>query len=420
LIITPEGIEFKDLKAFSRFTYDNDLIGVIQLLEPLKDKTGNILIKEQVNIKEGALKKLETIEGQYEPTFKIRITNDLLNKMREKIASSILPRIESSKVEFTKYLYDNNSSSLGNYKNFIQNALYKPWIVLYIYDLRYRNLDFFYYIVDMALLTLGIVIQRSYSFRFVNRYAFLVGLLSDILLSETEYWKKPIGTEGELRYLCSLSASVATKFYLPEQITQPILNQVISGIFAENSEPIDMELVKKNPLFFMNIKPEEGSEEEDEFKVDCIQVVTESQKISRFVMECYKKIEDKEDLCKKLLMMLTYNVSKGILNFEIADPVIKRFKEYEKIVKKIRKIAELENQCLYPPSAWAYPKPHATQILCKNRVFGCKHFLAGWDINIISAQSAFGYVGTSLTPGSYPKCQLEKELTDIRKELGDN
>jgi len=201
LIITPEGIEFKDLKAFSRFIYDNDLIGVIQLLEPLKDKTGNILIKEQVNIKEGALKKLETIEGQYEPTFKIRITNDLLNKMREKIASSILPRIESSKVEFTKYLYDNNSSSLGNYKNFIQNALYKPWIVLYIYDLRYRNLDFFYYIVDMALLTLGIVIQRSYSFRFVNRYAFLVGLLSDILLSETEYWKKPIGTEGELRYV---------------------------------------------------------------------------------------------------------------------------------------------------------------------------------------------------------------------------
>jgi hypothetical protein len=411
LIITPEGIQFKELKAFSRFIIDNDLYGNIQLTDPLKDKTGNILIKEQVNIKENAIKKLETMEGQYDPNFKVRITDDLLNRMREKIASSIIPRIESSKVQFTKYLYDNNSSSVSNYKGFIQTAMYQPWIVLHLYDLKYYNPEFFYYVSDMALLTLAIVIQKSYPFRFVNRYAFLTGLLSDIILSETDHWKQPLGTEADLTFLSKMSSSVATKLHLPEQISQPIANQTIPGIFSENNNPLNIETIKKHPLFFLNINPpEESVEEEDDFKVDCIQVITESQKITRFIMECYKKIDDKDKLSEKLLMMLTYNTAKGLFSEEIAGPVIRRFKEYDKLVKKIRKIAELENQCLHPPSSWAYPKPNATQILCKNRVFDCKYFLAGWDINIVSPQSAYGYVGTNLTPGSYPKCQLEKEL----------
>lgn len=420
MIITPEGIQFKDVKTFSRFIADNDLLGNIQLTEPLKDKTGNILIKEQVNIKEGALKKLETMEGQYDPTFKVRITDELLNKMKEKLAASILPRIETSKIQFTKYLYDNNASSLSNYKGFIQTAMYKPWIVLHLYDLKYDNPDFFFYIADMALLTLAIAIQKAHPFRFVNRYAFLIGLLSDIILSETDSWKRPIGTEAELNFICKMSSSLATKFHLPEQISQPIANQIIPGIFSDNSTPIDMETIKRNPLFALNIKQdEEIVEEEEEFKADCIQVLTESQKIARFIIECYKKIDDKENLSEKLLMMLTYNTAKGTFQEEIAGPVIKRFKEYDKVVRKIRKIAELENKCLSQPSAWAYPKPNATQILCKNRVFDCKYFLAGWDINIVSPQSAYGYVGTNLTPGSYPKCQLEKELKTLLKELGE-
>lgn len=418
--ITTDGIEFNDLKNFTRFAYDNDLVGILQLSEPLKDKTGNILIKEQVNIKESALKKLETMEGQYEPSFKLRITEELLNKLREKIVAQILPRIEQSRVPITRYLYQSNSSSISNYRNFLTTSLYKPWLVLYLYDLRYYKSDFFYYVIDLALLSLAVAIQKSYQFRFVNRYAFLTGLLADILLSETESWRLPYASDAELAFVGNLTSSVAQRLYLPEEIYTPLQKQQIPGLYAENSKPLDIELVKKSPLMTLNLdKGDSEVEEENEFKADCIHVVTESLKVARFVMECYKKIDDKEQMSEKLIIMLTYNTVKGTFDSGVAEPVIRCFKDHEKVVRRIRKIAELENQCLRKPSAWAYPKPNATQILCKDRVLDCPYFLSGWDINIVSPQSAFGYVGTALMPGSYPKCKLEKDLQQALKELGE-
>ncbi len=420
MIIKSDGIEFKELKVFSRFVYDNDLIGIIQLSEPLKDKTGSILIKEHVNIKESAIKKLESIEGQFEPILKIRVTEELLSRLKEKLAVEIISRMEQSRVQITRYLYQSSSSNTSNYKSFIYSSINKPWLVLYLYDLMYYKLDFFHYIVDMAVLVLGVVIQKSYSFRYVNRYALLSGLLADILLSETEDWKYPYSSDAELAFVSNLISSIAQRLFLPEEIYIPLQKQVITGIYAENAKPLDMEAVRKSPLMTLNLtQTNSETEVENESKADCIYIVTESLKIARFIMECNKKIDDKEKISERIILMLTYNTVKGTFDPVIAEPVIQCFKEYEKVVRKIRKIAELENRCLRPPSAWAYPKPNATQILCKDKVLTCPYFLSGWDINIISPQSAFGYVGTTLMPGNYPKCKLEKELQQTVKEIGD-
>ena len=90
--------------------------------------------------------------------------------------------------------------------------------------------------------------------------------------------------------------------------------------------------------------------------------------------------------------------------------------EHEQILtEKNNKIAQIENQCLHPPSAWAYPKPKASQVLCKNNHHTCPHYVSGWNISVISTQEAIGYIGTNLRPGSYPKCRLEKDLEDINK-----
>ena len=43
--ITLAGIEFDELREFSKFVNDLDLLGLVQLRDPIKDKKGNILIK---------------------------------------------------------------------------------------------------------------------------------------------------------------------------------------------------------------------------------------------------------------------------------------------------------------------------------------------------------------------------------------
>ena len=113
--------------------------------------------------------------------------------------------------------------------------------------------------------------------------------------------------------------------------------------------------------------------------------------------------------------MFAYNVEKKNFDQEIANPMIDCFRQYEKVIKRIRKIAKIENLCIHPPSAWAYPKPKAAQVLCKNNHHTCPHYVSGWNISVVSTQEAIGYIGTNLKPGSYPKCRLEKDLEDIEK-----
>ncbi len=82
--ITKEGIEFNELKEFSKFITNLELMGTLQLREALKDKKGNILIKELVYVRDSSIKKLESMPDQYTPTFKIQTTAELVNKIRKK------------------------------------------------------------------------------------------------------------------------------------------------------------------------------------------------------------------------------------------------------------------------------------------------------------------------------------------------
>ncbi|MCB1176188.1 MAG: hypothetical protein KDK36_01300, partial [Leptospiraceae bacterium] len=147
------------------------------------------------------------------------------------------------------------------------------------------------------------------------------------------------------------------------------------------------------------------AEEEEEL----IRNISEALKISKFIMMVQKKAQG-ENVTQLLITSLAYNAEKGIFNKTFADPMISLFKDLQELVLKVRKVASIENMCLYKPSAWAYPKPEPTQILCKSKNFECPNLVSGWDISIFSEKDAFGYIGTKLMPGQYPKCRLEEHL----------
>ncbi|MDF3821866.1 hypothetical protein P3G55_18320, partial [Leptospira sp. 96542] len=151
-------------------------------------------------------------------------------------------------------------------------------------------------------------------------------------------------------------------------------------------------------------------EEEGEYADDTAEVTLEALKIGRYIMENLKLASDKEHISEKLLVMFTYNAERGIFRKDLADPMMDRFQEFDQAIKRIRIVAEIENNCKFPTSAWAYPKPKAAQILCKDRNYHCPYIVNGWDLRIITPQDPFGYIGTSLETGTYPKCALEEEL----------
>ncbi len=414
MYITSKGLEFNNLKEFSKFALDNNLIGFIQLTEAIKDKTGNILIKEQVSIKESAMKKLESLDGQYEPYFKVHMNNDMLDRLGLAIAKKVTPYIDDSKNEFIKHLFDKSSSIISNYTSFIQSSFYETRILLIFYRLMVERPEFFEYSIELALLTLGTIIQKPHPMKFIHRHAFLGGFFIDMVFSESDYWKQPYCMEADMIQVSKLSSITAQNVGLSDEIAQAIEGNILPEVSTDSKiTPIDYEVLKRNSLLLKVDRGDSDSSETDALRPEAVHLLTEAMKIARFIKETNKKLENsKEDIVEQLLVMFTYNTEKGIFLKELAYPLIARFKEFKSTVARIRKVAELENRCINPPSAWAYPKPKATQILCKNKIYTCKHFVGGWDISIVNPQTALGYLGLPLNPGSYPKCKLEKELSD--------
>jgi hypothetical protein len=416
MIISSEGIEFNELKKFSKFVSELELLGTVQLREALTDKKGNILIKELVYVRESSIKKLESIADQYTPSFKIRTTPELISKIKKALANSIIPSLNESEKSFISILFSKSTSSVQNVENLINNAFYTDMLVLALYEIMTEDNEFFQHIVRMGLICLGTVIQKSYSIKLIHRNAFLTGLCADLILYKTNFWKEPNLDDMLMIELTKLNVKVAANLGMSDEIIYALKNHIVRGLYnVEMPEPIDFELLKQNPFLAINSNENEKniSAVDNEYYEDSIKILTEALKITRFISEANKKIDDSEDIVQRLITMFAYNVEKKNFDAEIADPMIDCFRQYEKIIKRMRKIAKLENLCLHPPSAWAYPKPKAVQILCKNNHHTCLHYISGWNINVITAQEAIGYIGTNLKPGSYPKCKLEQQLSDL-------
>jgi hypothetical protein len=108
--------------------------------------------------------------------------------------------------------------------------------------------------------------------------------------------------------------------------------------------------------------------------------------------------------------MVAYNGARGFFHKDLVELIIERFREYEAIARRMIKVAAVEKSCLYPDSAWAYPKPRAAQVLCRHFKTGCPKLESGWDIHVVSPTEAYGWLGTPLAAGNYPKCALERDL----------
>ncbi len=416
MIISSEGIEFNELKKFSKFISDLDLLGTVQLREALTDKKGNILIKDLVYVRESSVKKLESIADQYTPSFKIKTTPELTIKIRKALANAIIPIVNETEKSFISILFSKNTSSLQNVESLINNAFYTDMLVLALYEIMIEDNAFFQHIVRMGLICLGTVIQKSYAIKLIHRNAFLTGLCADLILYKTNYWKTSNLDDKLMLELTKLNVQVAGNLGMSEEIIYALQNHVVRGLYVvEMSEPMDFELIKQNQFLATssNEKEKNTSAADNEYYEETIKILTEALKITRFISEANKKLDESDDIVQRLITMFAYNVEKKNFDAEIADPMIDCFRQYEKIIKRMRKVAKLENLCLHPPSAWAYPKPKAVQILCKNNHHTCLHYISGWNINVITAQEAIGYIGTSLRPGSYPKCKLEQQLGEL-------
>jgi len=414
LEITPNGIHFDDLDQFILFARQYNLVGTMKLTDPLQDIKGNILIKENTTVKESALEKLHTIRDQFKHDFTIALTPDLLERIREKLANLILKRLDETNNEFIGELF---RETQHNYKGYIKHSFQSKGLALTAFKISGTKQSFFNHLADFGLISLGIAIQKNFRIRFINRYAFLAGFLADICHSGSDNWKYPPQVENAKKEIAGKSAQIAQKIKLPGEVIEAIRNHTITVFPFPSTIQAPLDTGTANDKDFVSVEEDNENFPEDA-KADekASMITTEVLKIARYITDSSLHISDSSHFAEELVYRVAYNSGKGYFHKELIAPILRKFKQYENNIKKLTRIAEIEKECLHPPSAWAYPKPSAAQILCQNRVNECPMLERGWDINVIAKQEAFGWIGVSLEPGDYPKCSLEEKLNEVMKD----
>lgn len=427
--VTHSCLEFDSIDDLIDFTKEFETGSMIRFLSPIEDNSGNVLVKEEVQVKESALARLKDIKGQYTPKFDVKLNKELLEQIQNILAIKIVNQLKISDMKFLKFMYENTTY---NYKGIIRNSLLSKKTVLALFKVYNQNVNFFRYISELGLLTLGVVmIPDTMKFRLLRRYAFTAGILMDIpRIGVDRYTKLPSEDSAKVQ-VAKKSADILQKLDLVDFTYSAISNHMPLGMMDNPDKPISIDKVGEgenlDEKFFDDIISDDGESDskEDSSREDAIpeksydffqSLLTDALKLTRYIANVSHNASDKDYVMEELVYYIAYNTSKKYFDELLANPLVSIFKDFEVNVKRLRKIAEVEMKCVYPPSAWAYPKPKSSQVLCKNKVWGCPNIVMGWDIHVITAQEAFGWVGTSLPIDNYPKCKLEEELDEIMVE----
>ncbi|EQA64791.1 hypothetical protein [Leptospira alexanderi] len=427
--VTHSCLEFDSIDDLIDFTREFETGSMIRFLSPIEDNSGNVLVKEEVQIKESTLARLKDIKGQYTPKFDVKLNKELVEQIQNILSVKIVDQLKDTDMRFLKFMYEN---AVYNYKGIIRNSLLSKKTVLTLLKVYKQNLNFFKYISELGLLTLGIVmIPDTMKFRLLRRYAFTAGVLMDVpRIGVDRFIKLPFDDNEKVR-IAHKCSDVLQKLDLIGFTYGAISSHMPLGMMDNPEKLISIdkgaESESIDETFLDDIVSNDGESDskEDRSKEDAIPeksfdlfqaLLTDALKLARYIANVSHNASDKDYVMEELVYYIAYNTSKKYFDELLANPLVSTFKEFEVNVKRLRKIAEVEMKCVYPPSAWAYPKPKSSQVLCKNKVWDCPNIVMGWDIHVITAQEAFGWVGTSLPIDNYPKCKLEEELDVIITE----
>ncbi|MDX1960284.1 MAG: hypothetical protein SFU98_17070 [Leptospiraceae bacterium] len=419
MIIKKDEIELNGGADFFKFVSTNDLFGSVQLKEPILDPLGNVLIREKVNLNETLVKKIASLEGKHVSILKVNISRGLTIKLAEKVARETLLILDEKDDPFISHLFDNNLSNNTTYRSVIENALFNKKVSLFAFRLYAEKKEFFRHCVKQGLLSLGVALQKSHMVKMINRNSYLSGFFADICVMDSGLWKDETISGDELNVISRQTAQYMPRLGLPGVISSAHSSIDFKSIKIEGVPKPNLgsgNINVSNSYFDYTEAEEEPSNPDEEMTEEEIaisrEVIGEALKIVRFVKLAKNSLVDitSEEAQEKLIVSFAYNMEKGVFSKTVGEPMLQVFKKFEEKIIKIRNVAKVENMCKFPPSAWAYPKPEPTQILCRDKKTECPHLVSGWDISIFSEQNAFGHIGARLRPGQYPKCRLEEKL----------
>ncbi|EHQ05880.1 hypothetical protein [Leptonema illini] len=421
--ISDDRIVFENVFSLETFLHQLDLSGVLRLDDDVLDNRGAVLVKARYPISAELVQKLKGMRGSYPERFSVLMNAELKAAIVRYIAGIAVERIDNWPL--MRRLYDLPGH---RFRRYIEHALARDGVALACLQTVLDNNEHLDSLLQHALLTMSIVIHGFFRIRMIHVDAFLAGLIFASVDPE-RHMAAPMD-ESALNAHKSDALQKCNVFKASENVVDAIVRQRPATAQAEEISEAEIERSSRTDMLMDDFLSLEGNDTGEDSEEDSARdpldrqnpsdhneaaahVIAEALHICRYILYLRARLKPEDHLVREIATRLAYNAKKGLFSMRLVNPLLGVFREYEKEIRAVMHVAAVELKCLYLPSAWAYPKPRPTQMICRLHVLDCPKLKSGWNLTVVSPTEAYGWIGVTLNPGQYLKCELEEEFKGV-------
>lgn len=367
-------------------------VEALELKESIKDDNDKVLLQAKRPLK---INLLETLDDKYKGkkfNFVIELTEDLILKVFSVLKKDIDKKLGMYDYSFAGYLFKKNKIDLIRV---LKRALSKNFFVTYLLSLLYADRKIWDHLMEVSLTSLGLLASISDDDIEYQDYGvmFQAGMLHDYSIVNLSNWSDHENFESQDADHDKKSG---------QGIAAKDLNPMVKEII-ENHNHLRVRFLEENEA-----KSTRWYNSKTDIMSTILNVV---EYYIWFKGESKVNESESESATGSVLYQLGLLTEKGNFPYGLMKFFKIFYSKYTEIFEYGQNIGAIENSCVHKRYALAYPKPKATQVLCKDNLKDCPKRIHSQRINVVKNQTEENNrYGTELKKGWYDKCSLTSEL----------
>lgn len=373
----------------------SQIVGGLQNLSlehPVADEKKNVLIAAKRPLRENLLTALENRKDIANWLFVIEKSSTLRLALEQKISLEIEKKLTLADFSFAAWLLHRTKIDIFQ---ILRSALNNDFFLITLLKIQYEELPIWPHLLEMALLAVGLFADCEKNPKFHDAVtAFMAAILHDYSIIEERNWEMRDIFPSEGHDIES-AALLKTK-KIPEYIPQIIRD---TNKLTERFRDYNENQVKWLPN-----------------SIELLQAII---LVCEYYLYCKRNFSQAIGLNSEnsdfsdVLFQLGLETQRGAFPNLISQKFQHHYERFSNFFEYGQKIAKLEQSCKFQKYALAYPKPRATQVLCRDFHVVCPLRLATQQVTVLqAANQVINRFGENLPPGNYDKCRLSEDLPE--------
>ena len=361
----------------------------ISLQQDIKDKNGNILISAKRPLRESTLKSLLNKELASSYEISLVISKELRDALADKVSKEFRRIISLSDFSFPAFLFEKKNI---NMHRIIRVTMRNRFFMNFLTKILYENKKIKIHLLEVCAISTGLMASlKGSDYRYAHfMRLFQAAILHDYAISELPNWDEEEAFEGKSKHDMESANKISG-------------NELSSDI---------SEIILKNNHLNQEYSNDDLSTEDSWFN-NPVKLSSAILNLAEYYTYAKRLIgaQNNKDEMGLVMYQIGVHTEKGYFPRQLVKILETYFRKYAVFFEYGKQIGALQNQCIHKKFALAYPKPKATQILCKNNSVPCKLRLYGQPLMVVSAEGdTWARLGEQIRPGWHDKCNLSVKL----------